>query len=199
MNCLRTTGFPLDFLHVLFISRHFPGCPRHVPVHSFQFPLHVPVIFSVCPLHFPCMSLSFIASHFPTSPFVSFGFLVLCLPFSSPLTPLAFISFPLRSLSVALCCLFISSCFPVMSTSCPVHVLACSFISSPHVPALPCIFPSLPGIFPRKDMVFSMFSQKGHETQHSFSRVSAKGSREPAGGFNSGTPVLRHRLPEDQF
>ena len=44
-------------------------------------PLHVPDVFSVCPLHFPCVSRSFFASHFPTSPVVPIGFLVLCFPF----------------------------------------------------------------------------------------------------------------------
>ena len=58
-----------------------------------------------CPCHFlgmsasfPCIFLSFIASHFPTSSFVYFGFVVLCLP----CTPPVFISFPFMSLSVPL-------------------------------------------------------------------------------------------------
>ena len=146
----------------------FRGCPWLVPFHSFQFPLHVPVIFSVCPLHCPCMSLSFIASHFPTSPFVSFGFLVLCLPCSPPSLPLFSLlspscpfQFPFMSLSVPLRFPFISHCFPVMSTFCPLHVLAFPFISSPHFPALPCIFPSLPSIFLNKKPGFPTFLQKG--------------------------------------
>ena len=147
MSCFHVSSFP----------RMSSLCPRPF----LSIPFYVPVIFSVCPFHFPYMAFSFIASHFPTSPFASSGFLVLCLPFSL----LAFISFPFISLSVALWCLFISPCFPIMSTSCPLHVLAFSFISFPHFPVCPCIFPSLPGIFPEK------------QTQHVFSNVFAKGCK----------------------
>ena len=69
------------------------------PFHAFQLPLHVPDIFSVCPLHFPCMSRSFIASHFPTSP-VPFHFpLLSChVDFLFPsLISLHFLAFPLCS------------------------------------------------------------------------------------------------------
>ena len=185
------TGFPLDFSFMSFSCLViFRGCPRHVPFHSFQFPHHDPVIFSVCPLHFPCMSLSFIASHFPTSPFVSSGFLVLCLLCSPPSLPLfSFLSpscpfqFPFRSLSVPLRFPFISPCFPVMSTSRPPHVLAFPLISSPHFPALPCIFPSLPGIFFKKKKkthgCFPRFGKKDVKNTEFFQIFGKRGGRKP--------------------
>ena len=150
LNCLLTTSFPLDW-----------SCPFH----SFQLPLHVPVI---CPLHFPCISRSFVASHFPTSPVVSIGFLVL--PFHSPCTPLVFISVPFMSLSVPLCFPFISPCFPVMSTSYFLPSFSCTSLS----------FPFSSPVFPRKiNTVFPAFSQKGCQKTQSFSRSSAKGGRKP--------------------
>ena len=119
------------------------------PFHSFQLPLHVPVIFSVCPLHFPCMSRSFVASQFPTSPVVPIGCLVLCFPFILPALPLC--SF------LSLACPFQ---FPFVSLSFPVAFLSCRLpISSPHFLALPCMSPVLPSIARKK---------------HGFSRVFAK-------------------------
>ena len=107
------------------------------PFHSFQLPFHVPVIFSVCPLHCPCMSRSFVASHFPTSPVVPIGFLVLCFSFIPPALPL----------------------FAFRSLSCPVQFPFVS-LSSPHFLALPCISPLLPSIS-RKQHGFPAFSAEG--------------------------------------
>ena len=87
---------------------------RSCPFHSFQLPLHVPDIFSVCPLHFPCMSRSCVASHFPTSPVVPIGFLVLCFPFIPPALPL----FSFLSLSCPFQFPFVSLSFPVAFLSC---------------------------------------------------------------------------------
>ena len=177
------------------------------PFHSFQLPLHVPVIFSVCPLHFPCMSRSFGASHFPTSPVVPIGFIALCFPVIPPALP----SFSLLSLS----CPFQ---FPFVSLSFPVAFLTCGLpISSPHFLALPCISPlllqkhrvfpdfswhflafPLAQYFPQKSTVFPAFSQRGHPQTQSFFRKSkqeTQTSKKPAGGIEPGTPVLRHRLP----
>ena len=56
--------------------------------HALQLPLQVPDIFSVRPLHFPCMVRSFVASHFPTSPVVPIGVLVLRFPLIPPALPL---------------------------------------------------------------------------------------------------------------
>ena len=56
---------------------------------------------------------------------------------------------------------------------------------------------------PQKNTVFPAFSQRGRPKTLSFSRFSVKGCRKPkpakkpAGGIEPGTPVLRHRLPED--
>ena len=120
------------------------------PFHSFQLPRHVPGIFSVCPLHFPCMSRSFVASHFPTSPVVSIGFLVLCFPFIPPALPL----FSFLSLSCP-------SQFSFVSLSFPLAFLPCRLpISSPHFLALACISPLLPSIFPQQTRFFQRFRKK---------------------------------------
>ena len=166
----------LDFSFVSFSCLGiFRGCPRPVPFHSFQFPLHVRVIFSVCPLHFPCVSLSFIASHFPTSPFVSSGFLLLCLPCSPPHSP-CFHFFPLHVPSSSPSRPFQ---FPFVSLSFPLAFLPFCFL--PSFPGTSCIFPSLPGIFPENNINtgFPTFSQKGYQTYRAFSRFSAKGGRKP--------------------
>ena len=164
LSCHLTTGFP-------------PSCPFHVshdvlvlslPCRSTP-PLHVPDIFSVCPLHLPCMSRSFVASHFPTSPVVPIGFLVLCFPFLPPALPL--FSF------LSLACPFQ---FPFVSLSCPAAFLSCRLpISSPHFLALPCISPLLPNISRKTNTVFPAFSQLVRPKTQSFSRFSAKGGRKP--------------------
>ena len=163
------------------------------PFHSFQHLLHVPDIFSVCPLHFPCMSRSFAASHFPTSPVVPIGFLVLCFPFILPALPL----FSFLSLS----CPFQ---FPFVSLSFPVAFLSCRLpISSPHFLALPCISPLLPSMSRKNNTVFPVFSQRGRPKTQSFFQIFGKRrqetqtSNEPAGGIEPAIPVLRHWLPED--
>ena len=131
------------------------------PFHSFQLPLHVPVIFSVCPLHFPCMSRSFVASQFPTSPVVPISCLVLCFPFIPPALPL----FSFLSLS----CPFQ---FPFVSLSFPVAFLSCRLpISSPHFPALPCISPVLPSI---KQHCFSSVFAKSTSKNTEFFQIFGK-------------------------
>ena len=138
------------------------------PFHAIQPPLHVPDIFSVCPLHLPCMSRSFVASHFPTSPVV-LGFLVLC-----------FLSFPLHSPCFHFCPLHV----PFSSPLFPFHVplLSChvDFLFPPLISlALPCISPLLPNISSTKKHGFPAFSQLGRPKTQSFSRFSAKGGRNP--------------------
>ena len=116
-------------------------------------------IFSACPCHFPCMSRSFVASHFPISPVVPIGFIALCFPVIPPAPP----SFSFLSLS----CPFQ---FPFVSLSFPVAFLTCGLpISSPHFLAFPCISPLLPSIS-RKKTVFPSFSQRGRPKTQSFSR-----------------------------
>ena len=156
------------------------------PFHSFQLPLHVPGMFSVCPCHFPCMSRSFVASNFPTSPVVLIGFISLCFPVIPPALP----SFSFLSLSCPFqfpFVSFISSCFPDMWTS--------YFLLS--FPCTSLLFPFAPQYFPQKNTVFPAFSQREHPKAQSVSRFSAKASRKPKPAKNRGTPVLRHRLPED--
>ena len=140
------------------------------PFHSFQFPLHVPVIFSVCPLHFPCVSRSFVASHFPTSPVVPFGFLFFVFLFI-PCNPLVFISVPFMSLSVPLCFPLISRCFPVMSTSY-------------FLPSFPCTslhFPFAPQYFPPKNTVVSgVFAKRTSKNTELFPDLRQKEAGNPS-------------------
>ena len=155
------------------------------PFHAFQLPLPVPDVFSVCPLHFPCVSRSFVASHFPTSPVVPIGFLVLCFPFIPPALPL--FSF------LSLACPFQ---FPFVSLSFPAAFLSCQLpISSPHF-LCSSIFPA------KKNTVFPAFSQLERPKTQSFFRCSAKGGRNPKPaksrqGESSLGPLLCDRLPED--
>ena len=162
---------------------------------SLSFSLHVRCIF-------PCMSRSFIASHLATSPFVSFGLLVLCFPFIPPALPLfSFLSpsCPFR--------------FPLVSRSFPLPFLSCRLPApcmSLHFPLFPPLmslhflaFPLRSPISFRKSTVFPTLSQKCQNTE--FSQILGKRrketqtSKELAGGFKPRTPVLRHRLPEDYF
>ena len=135
------------------------------PFHTFQLPLQVPDIFSVCPLHFPCMSRSFVASHFPTSPVVPIGVLVLRFPLIPPALPL----FSFLSLACSFRFPFVFRCFPVMSTS--------YFL--PSFPCTPLHFPPCSPIFPAKNDVFPAFLQLGRPKTQSCSRFSAKGGRNP--------------------
>ena len=137
------------------------------PFHAFQLPLHVPDIFSVCPLHFPCMSRSFVASHFPTSPVVPIGFLVLCFPFIPPALPL------LSFLSLAYP--FSSPLFPFRFPllSCHVDFLFPSLISLRFLAFLLCS-----PIFPAKRF-FQRFRNQEVQKHRVFSRCSAKGGRNP--------------------
>ena len=145
---------------------------------SFQSPLQFLGILSVCPFHFPCVSFSLplISLHLPscplvsspsTSPFLSFGFLVLS-SLSFPLPSPCSHSFPRRFP-------FISPCFPVIPFAVP-----CMFL---HVPLSPPLrFPALPCI-PLHFMVFSQekvcFLEKEVKPTHGFSRCEAE-QPEPA-------------------
>ena len=107
-------------------------------------------------------------------------------------------------------CALHSPCFHF----CPFHVPFSSPWFPFHVPLLPChvdflfpplislhflAFPLCSPVFPAKKSFFRAFSQRGRQKAQSFSRFSAKGGRkpkpakEPAGGIEPGTPVLRHR------
>ena len=144
------------------------------------------------------MYVPFIASHFPTSPFVSFGFLVLCFPFI-PFTPPVLIPFPFQFLFGFP---FISPCFPVISTSC---ISLCFPFVSPscplHFTALPCSSPSLPGNFRNKHCVFYVFRKKEVKNTESFQvfgkrRRKTRTSKEPA---CFGTPAPRRLSPVERY
>ena len=137
------------------------GCPpRHVPFHAFQFPPFMSLVF---PLHFPCMSLSFIASHFSTSPscpLVSLFFVCPAVPPHSPCfhCPLPV---PFSSPSCPFQLPFVSFSFPLAFLSCQLPV---PFMSL-HFPLIPLLislhFPFAPQYFSGKNTVFPTFSQKG--------------------------------------
>ena len=177
------------------------------PFHSFQLPLHVPDISSVCPCHFPCMSRSFVASHFLTSPVVPIGFIALCFPVIPPALP----SFSFLSLS----CPFQ---FPFVSLSFPVAFLACGLF----LPSFPCTslhFPFAPQYSRqntlffqrfRKEQSFSRFSLalpciSRHPKTQSFFQIFCNSKQEtqtikkPAGGIEPGTPVLRRLVGRHQI
>ena len=122
------------------------------------------------PLHVPDI-FSVCPLHFPCR---ADWFPCALFPFHSPCTPLVFISHfcPL--------CLFP---FPAMSTS---HFLP-SFPCT-HSPLHPSISRKITRFFQRFQF-FQMFGKKGGRK--------LKPAKEPARGIKSGTPVLRHRLPED--
>ena len=168
--------FPLHFLFA------FRMMSWSCPFHSFQLPLHVPVIFSVCPLHFPCASRSFVASHFPTSPVVPIGFLVLCFPFIPPALPL----FSFLSLSCPFQFSFVSLHFLLLSC----HV---DFLFPPLISLHFLAFPLCSQYFPQKNTVFPAKTWKTQSFSQIFGkrRQETQTSKEPATGFEPGTPVLR--------
>ena len=158
-----------------------PSIPFNSPFMSLSFSRYVRFIFHVCPfLSLPVISLR-----------------------QSPLTPPVFISFPFMSLSVPLHVPFSSPSFPFHFPLLSCHVN----FSSPACLSrqiLACSL-SLPGIFPgtktKRKTVFSR-SRKKDVKNGEFLQISGKRrqetrtSKEPAGGFEPGTPVLRHRLVE---
>ena len=90
------------------VSGPVPSMPFNPPFMSLTFS-------PVCPLHCPCMSRSFVASHFPTSHVVPIGFLVRCFPCPSETLPAI-------------------ACFDF----CPLHVPFSSLLFACHVPLLSC-------------------------------------------------------------
>ena len=149
LNCLLTTGFPLDFPCPLHVSQHVlvlsppllstpPSCPCHFLGMSASFSMYVPF--------FRCQSFPYISCRCPCRLF----------PFDSLCTPLVFISVPFMSLSVPLCVPFISPCFPVMSTS---YFLPA--FPSWHFPTCSPAFSSKKHVFPQDVKKHRVFRQKG--------------------------------------
>ena len=153
--------------------------PFNSPFRSLTFSRYVRFIFHVCPvlslrvisLHLPScrlLSLCFVSLSFPLhSP--CFHFCPLHVPFSSPLFPF---HFPLLSCHV-------DFLFPPLIS---LHFLA---------------FPLCSPIFPAKRHSFPAFSQLGRPKTRSLFQIFGKRrqepqtSKEPAGGIEPGTPVLR--------
>ena len=120
------------------------------PFHSFQLPLHVPVIFSVCPLHFPCMFRSFVASHFPTSPVVPIGFLVLCFPF-----------IPLHSLCFHFCPFHVPFSSPLFPFHFPLLSCHVDFLFPPLISLHFLAFPVCSPVYPaKKTRIFQRFRKE---------------------------------------
>ena len=128
------------------------------------------------------MSRSFVASHFPTSPVVPIGFLVLCFPFIPPALPL----FSFLSVS----CPFQ---FPFVSLSFPVAFLSRRLPISLHFLALPLCSP----VFPAKNTFFQRFRKEDVQKHRVFPDFRQKEAGSPsqqksrAGGIEPETPVLR--------
>ena len=138
---------------------------------------YVRFIFNVCPV----LALRVISLHLPSCRLVSLCFVSLSFSLHSP------------------CFHFCPFHVPFSSPLFPFHfpLLSC------HVDflALPCISPLLPSISRKKTRFFQRFRKEDvQKPTHSFSRFSAKGgrkpkpAREPAGGIEPGTPVLRPAL-----
>ena len=153
------------------------SCPLNSPFMSLTFSRYVRFIFHVCPV----LSLRVISLLLPSCRLVSLCFVSLSFPLS--------LSCPFQ--------------FPFVSLSFPVAFLSCRLpISSPHFLALPCISPLLPNMCRTKhgfSSVFAIRTSKNTEFFQIFGkrRQEPQTSKEPAGGIKPGTPVLRHRLPED--
>ena len=146
---------------------------------SLTFSRYVRFMFHVCPV----LELRVISLHLV----VPIGFLVLCLPFIPPALPLC--SF--LSLSCPFQFAFVSLSFPVAFLSCRLP------ISSPHFLALPCISALLPKYFPQNNTVFYSVFAKMTSKKTEFFQIfgKPKPAKEPAGGIEPGTPVLRTPAP----
>ena len=109
-------------------------------------------------------------------------------PFHSPCTPL----FSFLSLSCPFQFSFVSLSFPLLS--CHVDFLFLPLISL-HFLAFPICSP----VFPAKNDLSSVFAKRTSNYTELFPvfrlKEAAQTSKEPAGGFEPGTPVLRHQLP----
>ena len=138
------------------------------------------------PFNSPSMSLSFyryvrfIASDFPTSSFVFFGFIVLAVPPHSP----CFSFFPLHVPFSSPSCPFQ---FPCISLSFPLAFLSCQPCMSLQFPAFPTLislhflaFPLRSPVFFRKRKTrFSYAFAKRMSNTQSFFIFSAKRGRQP--------------------
>ena len=139
---------------------------------SLPFSRYVRCIFHICPV----LSLPVISLHLPSRRLVSLSFVSISLP----CTPLVFIC-P----------------FHVRLLSCHVDFLFPPLISL-HFPAFPLCSP----IFPAKNHCFSSVAAKRTSKNTEFFQIFGKRrqetqtSKELAGGFESWTPVLRHRHVE---
>ena len=160
--------------------------PFNSPFMSLTFSRHVRFIFHACPvlslrvisLHLPScrlVSLCFVSLSFPLhSP--CFHFCPLHVPFSSPLFPF---HFPLLSCHV-------DFLFPPLIS---LHFLAFP-LCSPIIPAK-TLFSSVSTIRMSKNVeCFQIFGKRRQEPQT---------SKEPAGGIEPGTPVLRRLVARHQI
>ena len=171
LSCYLTTGF-------------LPSCPFHVS-------------HDVLVLSLPCRS---------TPPFMSLTFsrYVRFICHVCPVLSLRVISLHLPSCRLVSLC-FVSPCFHF----CPLHVPFSSPLFPFHVPLLSCyvdfLLPPLISLhFPAFPLCSPIFPAKKHDFSSVFTITTSKNtepqtSKEPAGGIEPGTPVLRHRLPEDSF
>ena len=165
LSCFDFRALPRHDPRIVFLLLPFMSCPcLLIPCmisSSCLLPfLSIPPSF---PWHFLGMSTSFsmyvpfIASHFPTSPFVSFGFLVLCFPFIPSSLPLFSVLSPLFPFQFP----FVSLSFPLAFLSFPRPVPCMSL----HFPLFPPLhFPSLPGMFLKKHVFSYVFAKRRYNT-----------------------------------
>ena len=101
-------------------------------------------------------------------------------PFHSPC-----ISVPFMSLSVPLCFPFISPCFPVMLTSYFLPSFPCTSLHFPFLPSISRKTRGFSSVFAKRTKKTEFFQIFGKRRQEPLT------SKEPAGGIEPGTPVLR--------
>ena len=180
-----------------------PSISFNSPFMSLSFSRYVRFIFHV----YPFLSLPVISLHLHSCRLVSLSFVCLSVP---PLTPLAFISFPFMSLSVALCCLsFLPvpcmslhfSLFPLLIS---LHLVAFSLRSLVFLPNKSCCFPRVRKKDVNNTEFFQSFSKRRPNTpnQQSAGREIRACDPPPAlrirrggGGKGDGYPLSSLKYP----
>ena len=146
---------------------------------SLSFSRYVRFVFHACPV----LSLRVSSLHLPSCRLAALSFVSL--------------SFPLRSPCFYFCPFHVPFSSPLFSFHFPLLSCRLPIYSPPYFLALPCISPVLPSISrKKKTLFFQRFRKKDVQKHRVFPDFRQK-EKELAGGFEPGTPVWRHRLPED--
>ena len=156
--------------------------PFNSPFMSLAFSRYVRFVFHVCPV----LSLRVISLHLPSCRLVSLCFVSL--------------SFPLHSPCFHFCPLHVPFSSPLFPFHFPLLSCHVDFLFPPLISLHFLAFPLCSPIFPAKkhgfSSVFTIRTSKNTEFFQIFGkrRQEPQTSKEPAGGIEPGTPVLRHLL-----